>query len=356
MVGLDYNYIDETGAKTSLDDVASNYELSKSQKEYLTELNVSPEEFKEMSDGQKEDLCHDIRDRLEEIEVYSVMAQDKAIKDTCCSEILGEFRQQVFKEKLNQLNDLEKATPLSIEVLKLECPELYNQVQRMNSRLGNNNPDGIMNTMQYALLENGDFVAYNNIKAYSNSRMVYSEGVVYAKSGGSKNGASNLNEFINTPILQSDTLYVIDGRSLYETDSQGRIHKESTVYSPDYDVKLERASDNQAMIRNGKDGMENDESSHTVPKCLGGPNEAINQTPMLKDINHGEGSKWADCERELVNATDEGNTSVVEHTFYYEGESKRPASVECDFIICTENQQTLSFDNSIMVESGLQAS
>lgn len=92
MVGLDYNYIDETGAKTSLDDVASNYELSKSQKEYLTELNVSPEEFKEMSDGQKEDLCHDIRDRLEEIEVYSVMAQDKAIKDTCCSEILGEFR------------------------------------------------------------------------------------------------------------------------------------------------------------------------------------------------------------------------------------------------------------------------
>lgn len=36
---------------------------------------------------------------------------------------------------------------------------------------------------------------------------------------------------------------------------------------------------------------------------------------MLKDINHGEGSKWADCERELVNATDEGNTSVVEHTF-----------------------------------------
>ena len=91
MVGLDYNYIDETGAKTSLDDVASNYELSKSQKEYLTELNVSPEEFKEMSDGQKEDLCHDIRDRLEEIEVYSVMAQDKAIKDTCCSEILGEF-------------------------------------------------------------------------------------------------------------------------------------------------------------------------------------------------------------------------------------------------------------------------
>lgn len=53
MVGLDYNYIDETGAKTSLDDVASNYELSKSQKEYLTELNVSPEEFKEMSDVKK---------------------------------------------------------------------------------------------------------------------------------------------------------------------------------------------------------------------------------------------------------------------------------------------------------------
>ena len=128
MVGLDYNYIDETGAKTSLDDVASNYELSKSQKEYLTELNVSPEEFKEMSDGQKEDLCHDIRDRLEEIEVYSVMAQDKAIKDTCCSEILGEFRQQVFKEKLNQLNDLEKATRVCHKSMAhpLLCYLLYN--------------------------------------------------------------------------------------------------------------------------------------------------------------------------------------------------------------------------------------
>lgn len=343
MNGLDY--IDETGAKSSMEDSAANFELSESQQEYLGELEISPAEWREMTDNEKTEAVRDIRDRLEEIGADNVLEQDKAIQETFAPEILGEFRQQVFQEKTEQLDKLENAAPLSLEELKSECPELYEQVQRMDSRLGNDNPEGIMNTMQYAKLENGDFVAYSTHEAYSNSRMVYSDGIVYAKSGGSRDGDNNLDEFINTPVLMPDTAYIIDGRSVYETDSQGREIKESTVYTSDFDVKLERATVNQAMIRNGKDGIENDESSHTVPKCLGGPNEAINQTPMRSDINHGEGSEWADAERKLAAATENGETSFVEHNFHYEGDSKRPSSVDCTSKIGSEEPVSLSFDN-----------
>ncbi len=344
MGGLDI--LDETGKGSSLEDSTSNFELSESQREYLGELAVSPEEWHEMSDSQKSEAIHDVRDRMEEIGVDGMLEQDKAVKETCNTEMLGEFLEQVFQEKTEQLDNLENATPLSLEELKSKCPELYEQVQRMESRLGNNHPEGIMNTMQYAQLENGDFVAYSTHGAYSNSRMVYSEGIVYARSGGNLDGDSNLNEFINTTELMPDTAYVIDGRSIYETDSQGRVIKESTVYTSEFATKLERATCNQSMIRNGKDGIENDESSHTVPKCLGGPNEAINQTPMRSDINHGEGSDWADAERKLAAATENGETSFVEHTFHYEGDSKRPSSVDCDCEIGNEKPTSLSFDNS----------
>lgn len=349
MGGLDY--IDETGAKSSMEDFAPNLELSESQQEYLAELSVSPEKWCEMTDSEKTENVHDIRDRLEEIGADNILEQDRAIKDTFSQEILGEFRQQVFHEKTEQFDKLENATPLSLDELKSECPELYEQVQRMNPRLANNHPEGIMNTMQYARLENGDFVAYSTHEAYSNSRMVYSDGVVYAKSGGSRDGDNNLDEFINTPVLMPDTAYIIDGRSVYETDSQGRVIKESTVYTSDYDVKLDRATVNQAMIRNGKDDIENDESSHIVPKCLGGPNEAINQTPMRSDINHGEGSDWADAERKLAAATNNGETSYVEHNFRYEGDSKRPNSVDCNSKIGEDTPISLSFDNSEVVYS-----
>lgn len=344
MNGLDY--IGEIGAKFSMEDFASNFELSESQQEYLRELEVSPTEWHEMTDNEKTEAVRDIRERLEEMGIDNVLEQDKAIQDTFAPEILGEFRQQVFREKTEQLEKLENVTPLSLEELKSVCPQLYEQVQRMDYRLGNDCPDGIMNTMQYAKMENGDFVAYSTHEAYSNSRMVYSDGIVYAKSGSSRDGDNNLNEFINTPVLMPDTAYIIDGRSVYETDNQGRVIKESTVYTSDFDVKLERATDNQAMIRNGKDGIENDESSHTVPKCLGGPNEAINQTPMRSDINHGEGSEWARAERRLAVETENGKTSFVEHKFHYEGDSKRPCSVNCTGKIGDEPPVSLSFDNS----------
>lgn len=343
MGGIDI--LDELGKEQILESSDSNLELSDSQLEYLKEFEISPKEWRELSGEQKGELIHDIRNRLEEINVNRFIEQDKVIKEAYNTEMLGEFRKQVCQEKMEQLDNLNNAAQLSLEDLKSECPEFFEQVQRMDLRLGNNNPDGIMNTMVYVRLENGDVVAYSTHEAYSNSKMVYSEGTIFARSGGSLKGDNNLNEFINTTELVPDTEYVIDGRSIYEVDSQGRVFKESTVYTSDYDTKLERSTDNQAMIRNGKDGLENDESSHTVPKCLGGPNEAINQTPMLSDINHGEGSDWAGTERKLTVATEHEEISFVEHFFHYDGDSKRPSSVDCYCEIGEGHPLSLSFNN-----------
>lgn len=216
----------------------------------------------------------------------------------------------------------------------------------MNKRLGNDCEDGIMNTLRYAELENGDIVAYSTNDMYSNSKMVYSDGTVYAKSGGAK-GSDNLNEFINTAKLMPETTYCVDGRSMYETDNQGRVEKVTTVVTDTYEEKLDRGQDQQEMIRQGKGAIEDDESCHFVPHCLGGPNEAINQAPMLREINRGEGSEWRTRENDLKKATDEGSTSWIEQHFSYEGVSKRPSTIEYGGEIDGEKQETLTFNNKV---------
>ena len=345
MKGLDYS--DETGRKTSVELPAPGVELTDARKSYLGELSVKPEQWSEMPSAQWRETVCGLRDRLEEMGITDVLEQDKAIRDTCSPEVLSEFRREVSEEEMDRLENLENATPLTLDELKTECPELHGQVLRMDERLGNNHPEGIMNTMEYARLENGDYVAYSTNPMYSNSRMVYSGGVVYAKSGGSLCGDNNLNEFINTPKLMPNTVYWVDGRSLYETDSRGRVERVSTVYTADYDVKNERATDNQRMIREGKDGLGVDESSHSVQKSLGGPNEAINQMPVRSDINHGEGSEWAARERRLAEAVDDGQAALVELRFRYEGDTGRPHSVESDAVIGGERQDTLVLDNRL---------
>lgn len=287
-----------------------------------------------------------LRVRMEEMGISGVKEQDQALQETCSKEIVGEFRKEVSDEKLEQLNHLENATPLSLEELKEKCPELYNQIEKMNKRLGNDCEDGIMNTLRYAELENGDIVAYSTNDMYSNSKMVYSDGTVYAKSGGAK-GSDNLNEFINTAELMPETTYCVDGRSMYETDNQGRVEKVTTVVTDTYEEKLDRGQDQQEMIRQGKGAIEDDESCHFVPYCLGGPNEAINQAPMLREINRGEGSEWRTRENDLKKATDAGSTSWIEQHFSYEGDSKRPSTIEYGAEIDGEKQETLTFNNKV---------
>lgn len=339
-------YIDETGKNTSLEDVKSKFELSDSQKDYLKELNVNPADWEGLSEQSKKETVADLKDRMEEMGISSVKEQDQALQETYSKEIVGEFRKEVSDEKLEQLNHLENATPLSLEELKEKCPELYNQIEKMNKRLGNDCEDGIMNTLRYAELENGDIVAYSTNDMYSNSKMVYSDGTVYAKSGGAK-GSDNLNEFINTAKLMPETTYCVDGRSMYETDNQGRVEKVTTVVTDTYEEKLDRGQDQQEMIRQGKGAIEDDESCHFVPHCLGGPNEAINQAPMLREINRGEGSEWRTRENNLKKATDAGSTSWIEQHFSYEGDSKRPSIIEYGGEIDGEKQETLTFNNKV---------
>lgn len=101
MDGLDV--LDEIGKEHSLEGSFDNFNLSKSQQEYLSEFNVSSEEWEEMSGKQQDQTIHDVRDRLEEIGADGMLEQDKVIKDTFNVEIQGEFRKQVFQEKWNNL-------------------------------------------------------------------------------------------------------------------------------------------------------------------------------------------------------------------------------------------------------------
>ena len=216
----------------------------------------------------------------------------------------------------------------------------------MGERLANDCEDGIMNNIKYYKLDNGDFVLIHDAENAPNTKAVFSEGCVYAESGALKNGNHGLNEVLNTPRAASNTTYFVDGRSAYEHDSEGRLIKESTVYTKEFEDKSDRGS-NQAYIRDSKDGAPGDESSHSVPYCLGGPNEAINQTPMRADINRGAGSEWNRTERELNNAVNDGKIVYVEHIYSYETNTSRPSGITLSVRTGETERDTIEFDNSL---------
>ena len=97
-----------------------------------------------------------------------------------------------------------------------------------------------------------------------------------------------------------------------------------------------------AYIRDSKDGVPGDESSHSVPYCLGGPNEAINQTPMRADINRGSGSEWNKTEREINNDVNE-----VEHTYSYSTDTARPTDITLSTRLGDSESISIEFDNRL---------
>lgn len=324
-------------------------ELSDSQKEYISELDSDPEGWEGMSKEEILERGEDVQNRLEELGITDVESQDKILRDFASPELLGAFRENEFKQKIESSSNLENAQQLSLEEVKEQCPQMYETVELMNKRLANEEPDGIMNTLHYYRTEEGDFMLKSDHPEYANTRMIISDNVIYAETGCNAKGglySNYFNECINNERGTSNTFYLIDGRSVYEHDSQGRLVSESTVYTSEFNDKVARGTDYQNAIKNSKDGVEGDESSHSVPHCLGGSNESINQVPVKAEINHGEGSEWSANERNVVNAVNQGNTVFVEHTYEYEGLSNRPSSLTCSTRIEQEKHPTLEFDNS----------
>lgn len=331
----------------SLENTDNFEELSESAKGYLQELNVSSDEWQSLTDSDRENIISDFKERLDEIGYDKPEQQDHALREAeVLPEIIGEFRKEQFIDKISEIEQCSALNEITKEQFTHECPEGAEIISMMDERLANDCEDGIMNNIRYYKLDNGDFVLLHDAENAPNTKAVFSEGNVYAESGALKNGNQGLNEVLNTPRAATNTTYFVDGRSVYEHDANGRLIKESTIYTQDFEYKSDRGS-NQSYIRDSKDGVPGDESSHSVPYCLGGPNEAINQTPMRTDINRGAGSDWNRTEREINNAVNNGKTVYVEHSYSYETNTSRPSEIILSVRTGELENSTIKFDNRI---------
>lgn len=329
---------------------SESIELSDSQKEYVCELDPNPENWKGMSREEVLERGEDVQNRLEELGITDVKVQDRMLRNLASPELLGAFRENIFDKKMESTTHLENAQELSKEEVKEQCPQMYETIDLMNKRLENEDPDGIMGTLHYYRTEDGDFILKSDHPEYANTQMLVSDNIIYAETGCNVEGgqySNYFNECINNERGVANTSYFIDGRSVYEHDSQGRLVSETTVYNNEFNEKVARGTEYQNVIKESKDGIEGDESSHSVPHCLGGSNESINQVPVKAEINHGEGSEWSANERSVKSAVNEGSTVFVEHTYEYEGTSKRPSTLTCSTKIEQEQSHTLEFDNSL---------
>lgn len=338
-----------------------NFEgLSESSKSYLQELNATSDEWQNLSDSDKEIIISDFKERLDEMGFEKPEQQDCALREAeILPEIIGRFREELFTDKISEIEQCSPSNEITKEQFMQECSEGAEIVSMMDGRLANDCEEGIMNNIKYYKLDNGDFVLIHDAENAPNTKAVFSEGCVYAESGALIDGNQGLNEVLNTPRAASNTTYFVDGRTAYEHDLEGRLIKETTVYTQDFEYKSDRGS-NQAYIRDSKDGVPGDESSHSVPYCLGGPNEAINQTPMRADINRGAGSEWNKTEREINNAVNDGKTVYVEHTYSYETHTSRPSGVTLSVRTGETGCNTIEFDNRLghkesLSESGINS-
>lgn len=351
----DNSYI-ENSPDNNLEHSDNSLELSDSQREYIGELDAAPQEWKGMSKDDMLERGRDVQSRLEELGISDIESQDKVLRDSVSPEFLGSFREYAYNQKMESSSNLENSKELSLDEVKEQCPEMYETVQLMNKRLANQDPDGIMNTLHYYRTEEGDFVLKSDHPEYNNTEMVVSDHVIYAETGCNVNGgqySNYFNECINNERGIANTSYFIDGRSVYEHDELGRLVKETTVYNGEFNEKVERGTEYQNIIKNSKDGIEGDESSHSVPHSLGGSNESINQVPVKAEINHGSGSEWRANEMQVEDAVTNGITAYVEHTYRYEGSSNRPESLTCSTKIEQEQQTKLEFDNTYKDQESL---
>ena len=252
----------------------------------------------------------------------------------------------------------EIAERISLEELREISPELAAQIDRMQKRLGNNCPDGIMNTFEYFKTADGNIVVRSNSQDFRNSHIIVIGYDAYC-SAGDRNDDNHLNEFINEKILMKNFTYDIDRHLTYMTDDLGRVVYLKEVYfnGETYleEVYLngkttERSSDtrkyhqnNLNSIRDSKDGRSGglDHAGHLVAYNFNGPTEGINIVPMSKELNKGE---WRKMESKVGSAIDNKSDVILEKHIKYEGESYRPTAID---VTCTidNTKENYCFDN-----------
>lgn len=252
-----------------------------------------------------------------------------------------------IKQKFEKIEELcAKAEPISLEELRKASPKLANQIDRMQERLGNDCPDGIMNTFEYFKATNGIIIVRNNSDLFRNSHIIVKGSDAYCIAG-DRNDDNHLNEFINEKTLMENFTYNIDGHLTFKTDDLGRVFYLKEVYLNGETTKRSKTTRKYHQtdlnnIRKMKDGRpEIDQAGHLAAYDYNGPTEGINIVPMSENLNKGD---WRNMECKVKNAIDNKSDVILEKHIKYEGESYRPTAID---VTCTidNTKENYCFDN-----------
>lgn len=164
-------------------------------------------------------------------------------------------------------------------------------------------------------------------KQFPDTRIMIRNNTIIAKAGSLK-GAGPLNTFLNT-TLRNKT-YVVDDVFVYKTDNMGRVVEAWSNRSKAYNTiqrNSQRDSHTQKLVKERLDGIMEDDSGHLFANSTGGPNELINQIPLLKSVNR-NGGAWRELEMIEESALKEGKEVISTRKMLYKGNSKRPYAIE----------------------------
>lgn len=219
---------------------------------------------------------------------------------------------------------IENSDRISLDELRSSRPDVADLVDRMNERLGNDCPDGIMNTLEYYESDNNAIIIKSNNPDYANSMMVVKGDDVYCK-GGCLVGDQHPNEFINEARLIPNATYHIDGHFNYRTDDLGRVTQSNELITDAGEIERHGERGNLKPIADAKDGRTDDVGGHIVANNICGPTEAINIFPQNGELNNS--GEWKHMENDILNAALDGSSIVVSKEFTYTADSMRPDSI-----------------------------
>ena len=146
------------------------------------------------------------------------------------------------------------------------------------------------------------------------------------------------NKELNKP--DPNTVYYVNGRHKYTTDSQGRTQEVTTsIESKDLDTGLRNCYQQKIV---GKCGVPGDEGGHLVATRLGGPGEKINLVPQNMNLNR---SAWKAMENEWARKAANGSKINVKIEVVYSGTSNRPDKFIVTEVIDGVKQKPKEFIN-----------
>ncbi len=110
---------------------------------------------------------------------------------------------------------------------------------------------------------------------------------------GSTVNRGQMNEFMNY-LLPNKTYSIADGTTIYKTNAKGEVFE--VISDRNELLKLPKRSGTNSHIQSSvRDGIQGVDGGHLIARNTNGPNEFINQVPMLEEINqHG---RWRELER-----------------------------------------------------------